>query len=167
MSWRLPDKDTEPLDTFEAALDAIIFRTLALTSAIAKLDYWDGARLRGDVERALGRAHELVVELPNTRQWADTLSQLRRMREVAELMLAIAPSPSTTALATAELGDMTLWRREEQAWIERRQNSAPHAPVPRRRHRDTRPDTPTALCDAAASILALARDPSCEKADKR
>jgi hypothetical protein len=155
-AWYAPVEDREPLDTFDAALDAVIFRTLALTSAIAKLDYWDAARLRVDAARALARAEELAALLPEVPERPAALHRVRRMREVALLLLAIAPTPSAAALERAQLGDLTVWDREELAWITSRMASGPRSYLPRWEDRDTQPDTP--------SIPALARERSPNKA---
>jgi hypothetical protein len=158
----IADDDREPLDTFDVALDAAIFWTMALNSAIGKLEYAAGVRARRNVERALSRAEELVGVTPGVLGGAEALAQLHRIHEIATTMLAIAPSPSADAIANA-----SAWRREEQAWIAMRYASNPSTPLLRRRHTDTRPDTPTALRDTAASGPALAHDPLPDKEGTR
>lgn len=138
-----------PVDTFDTALDDVIALTMALTSAIAKLDYADGARVRGELEHALPRAQSLAERLRDGQQRAQALHELGELHTVASRMLMIAPAPSSAAIEAAAAGDSTAWEAEERAWITSRlaSGSAPPSSRRRRDRRATRPDSPRALRD--------------------
>jgi hypothetical protein len=161
------EDDGERLDTFDVALDAAILGAMELNSALGKLEYAAGIRARRDVEHALARAQELVAANPGVLGGAEALAQLHRIREIVTPMLARAPSPSADAITEAKRGNFSVWRREEQAWIAMRHAGYPTMSLLRRRHTDTRPDTPTALRDTAASSPALVHDPSPDKEGTR
>jgi hypothetical protein len=152
------------VDTFESAIAEVAQLTLALTSAIRKLGYADGARLRGELERALSRAQALAEGIAGGSERAEALRQLGDMQDVATRMLMIAPAPSSAAIEAAEAGDRTAWQREEQAWIAGRQpsDSSPRIPERRRERKATRPDSPKALRDMSgdATVPTTARGPN-------
>jgi hypothetical protein len=143
---------SEPASALTAAIDEVVRLTLVLTSANARLAYADGARTRSELERALWHAQRLAEADPSACEQAEALYQLNEMRAVAVQMLAVAPMPSSAAIAAAETGDLSAWCREEQAWIAWRWASSYSLRSPRRRtrrHCDTRPGTPTALRSAS------------------
>lgn len=137
----------EPVDTFEIAIRELGPLTLALTSEIAKLAYPGAVRARHALELALAHAQLLAQSVPGVPERVQAQLQLARVRAVADRMLAIAPMPSSAAVAAAEAGDPTALHREEQAWIADplARGSSPCLPHPRRYRRDTRPDSPRAL----------------------
>ncbi|MEO7734514.1 MAG: hypothetical protein ABIY55_26395 [Kofleriaceae bacterium] len=134
-------------DAFEAAIGGLVPLTLALTSEIAKLAYPGAVRARHALERALAHAQLLAQSLCGVPERVEALLQLENMRAMADLMLAIAPMPSSAAVAAAEAGDPAAWHREERAWIADplARGSSPCPPPPLRHRRDTRPDSPGAL----------------------
>jgi hypothetical protein len=138
---------SEPSEPFQAALDAVIRLTFALTSAITNLAYATGARVRGELEYALSRAQALAECLPEAGQRAEGLRQLGELQAIATRQLMIAPAPSAAAIDAASAGDRTAWAEEERAWIAHRlaRGSSPDLDVPRRARRDTLPDSPHAL----------------------
>lgn len=138
---------SELSERFQAAIDDVIRLTFALTSAIANRVYAVGARVRGDLERALSGAQALAECLPEGVKRADGLRQLGELQAIATRQLMIAPAPSAAAIDAASAGDYTAWKEEERAWIAHRlaRGSSPNLDVPRRARRDTRPDSPRAL----------------------
>jgi hypothetical protein len=157
---------SEPVDTFEAAIADAAHLTLALNSAIAMLTFADGARTRGELERALSRCRALVERLTGSER-AGALHQLGEMHAVATRLLVIAPAPSSAAIAAAEAGDPATWHSEEQAWIASRQasGSSPRLATPHRERRDTRPDSPRALRDTPDHGCEVATESSGRESD--
>lgn len=151
MSARPPIASGEPppelVDTFEVAIGGLGPLTLALTSEIAKLAYPGAVRARHALELALAHAQVLAQSLSGVPERVEALLQLANMRAVADLMLAIAPMPSSAAVAAAEAGDPTAWHREEQAWIADplARGVRPRLRPGRRDRRDTRPESPSTL----------------------
>jgi len=139
----------EPVDTFEVAIADVAKLTLALTSATAEHAYADGVYLRGELEHALCRVQVFAEHIRDGSQRAEALRQLAEMHAVAIRALMIAPAPSSAAIEAAEAGDPTAWNQEKQAWIAGRlaSGSSPRLPTPRRKRRDTHPESPRALRD--------------------
>lgn len=137
----------EPLRVFECALAELAQLVMELNTTIGKLAFADGARVGGDVERALERTAVLSDALPEGPEGADALRRFHEMRSVARRQLAIAPAPSLVAIATAESGDDAQWRDEEQSWIAERlgRDSSPCIPAAHRKRPPTRPETPVAI----------------------
>jgi hypothetical protein len=165
LAWLLAGDDDGPddesLESFAVALDALIFETIRLIDSMLQLDYARGVRRRCAVERVLRRAEQLAATRPEAHERSEALAQLQRMREASRIVLDAAPQPSAVALASARRGDRAAWDREAEAWIadRQREDAPPLIPPRHRRRRDTQPDTPTALRDAAARLAVHAVEP--------
>lgn len=143
---------------FAAATADLVPLTLALTSEIAKLSYPGAVRAREALQLAVARAQLLAESLSDVPMRVEALLLLANMRALAEMMLAIAPVPSSAAIAAAEAGDATAWHREEQAWIgdPLARGLPPCLPLRRGDRSDTRPESPRSL---AATSDKAAADP--------
>jgi hypothetical protein len=160
----------ESVATFEAALDDVLQLAMRLTVAIVTLAYADSVRLRGELEGAMLRVQALAEGLCDAR--IDALHQLGQWQTTAARLFMIAPTPSTAAIVAAEAGDETAWKLEEQAWIAGRQGSVMRPRALPRSRRDTHPESPHALREAAALAHSAdavskptARDPSGRHSD--
>jgi hypothetical protein len=131
-----------PAEAFETAMDELIAATMALTSAIAELAFLKGARLRGLLGCALGRAQALAEQLPDGVRRAEALHQLADMHAIATRLLMNAPSPSAAAIAGIEAGDARKWHDEARAWISGRSARGVHQiPTLRRSHDENGQDS--------------------------
>lgn len=167
------DAFPERLALFNCALDELAKLTMTLTATIHQLAFADGARVGGEVESALERAAILTDSLPEGPDGADALRRFHAMRNVARRQLAIAPTPSLTAIAAVKAGNHEEWHDEEQAWIAKRlaRGSSPCIPAPSRARRTTRPGTPGAIrrvIDGDDGSAATARTaPNADPSDDR
>lgn len=137
--------DATAVNVCRAAINEVVRLTLELSSAITTLDYADGVRARGELERALPCAWALGEALHPGPERADLLGRLAELRVIVNRQLAIAPQPSSAAVKAAEGGDQTVWSREAKAWIASRLARGSSRPKPRSSRRDTRPERPAAL----------------------
>lgn len=147
-----------PGDVCGTAITEIVRLILELTSTNAAIDYESGARVRRELENGLSEAAQTFESLPEGPARAEALRRLDGLRIVAERQLAIAPAPSTAAIAAADAGDPSAWRREAERWTADRLGHGASRPRPARRPRsDTRPETPGALGTGRASDPAMPR----------
>jgi hypothetical protein len=109
--------DAVPQDAFDSAMDDLIAATMALASSMAELEFCEGARMRGVVERALGRAQVLGEQLSGAGKRSEALHHLAEMHAITTRLLMSAPAPSAAAVAGIKAGDSTLWNAEARAWI--------------------------------------------------
>jgi hypothetical protein len=149
-----------------AAILDVVRLTLELTSANEKLDFPKGARIRGELERALPHAQALAEALPVGRPRSAALDWLENLRTLADRQLVIAPRPTAAAIEAADAGDPSVFWREADAWAAVRLGSGMSRSRPRRRTRtDTSPGTPGALRNEsdAGKEQGLARMPPASK----
>ena len=148
-----------------AILD-VVRLTLELTSANEKLDFPKGARIRGELERALANAQALADALPVGRPRSAALDWLENLRTLADHQLVIAPRPTAAAIEAADAGDPSVFWREADAWAAVRLSGGMTRRQRRRTRTDTRPGTPGALRnepDDAGKEQGLARMPPASK----
>jgi hypothetical protein len=132
-------------DVCEAATAEIVWLILKLEFTNTAIDYANGARVREELEHSLRNAQQTAEGMPEGPARIDMLRRLDGLRALADRELAIAPTPSTAAIAAVKAGDSSMWLRETDEWAtERLGHGSSHRP-PRRARSDTRPESPAAL----------------------
>jgi hypothetical protein len=88
-----------------------------------------------DVTRTIERVQQRLAGLPEGAVREDALGRLRSVLEIAEQMMARAPSPSPDAIRQARstdwAADRGTWKREERDWLARTASAGPAIYVPR------------------------------------
>ena len=105
---------------FESALDTIQDQTVKLQCAISAVRYLTAWLTACELRRVLERAALIAAELTEVSTREDATCRLAGLRAVADRMLALAPTPSSSAIRQARSSDWKAdrsdWEREEQQW---------------------------------------------------
>jgi hypothetical protein len=112
---------------FENALDAIQDLTVKLQCAIGTVKYLTAWLTACELRRVIERAAFIAGELTEAPAREDAMRRLADLRAVADRVLALAPTPSPSAIRQARSSDWKAdrsdWEREEQQWIAARKAS--------------------------------------------
>src|SRR6185295_13165304 len=113
------------------------------------LDYDAGVRIRHELECGLREAHQTFQSLSEGPARVEALQRLDGLSSIAERQLAIAPTPSATAIAAAAVGDLQPWCREAELWKADRLGYRASEPRP----------APSPLCDTRPVLAGAAATP--------
>lgn len=118
---------------FENTLDIIQDQTVKLQCAISAVKYLTAWLTACELRRVLERAALIAGELTEVSAREDAMRRLAELRAVADRVLALAPTPSSSAIRQARSSDWNAdrsdWEREEQQWAAvRKASRLPPAP---------------------------------------
>ena len=120
---------------FDGELETLRRRILTLTCMISASNYLAAWGAKQDVVRAIERVEQRLAALPEGPVRDDATGRRRSVLEIAEQMMARAPSPSPDAIRQARstdwAADRGTWKREEREWLARNASAGPALHVPR------------------------------------
>jgi hypothetical protein len=142
------------LTAFDDELETLRPRILRLTLTISANNYLAAWSAKQDVARVLERVRQHLATIPEGSMQENAMTRVRGVLELAEQMIARAPSPSPDAIRQARSTDWTadrgIWEREEREWVARNASADPTIYVVKRTLRPAETELPGASGVAAA-----------------
>lgn len=139
---------------FDDELETLRPRILRLTLMISANNYLAAWSAKQDVARVLERVRQHLATIPEGSMQVNAMTRVRSVLEIAEQMIARAPSPSPDAIRQARSTDWTaerdIWEREEREWLARNASADPTMYVVKRVLRPVERELPGTPGGAAA-----------------